>query len=116
MPKPVQSGGVPIWVSGTVNDAVMRRLARFGSGWIPWGDDAADLADAIPRVRERVRALGRDPSDLRVVGGLPRDGIDRVPEMVEQGVTDFRAHVPLDELADVVASFRRAVGRAGREL
>ena len=35
MPKPVQSGGVPVWVSGTVNKAVARRIARFGSGWIP---------------------------------------------------------------------------------
>ena len=54
MPKPVQPGGVPIWVSGTVNGAVMRRLARFGSGWIPWGDDAANLPDVIPHVRERL--------------------------------------------------------------
>ena len=45
MPKPVQAGGVPIWVSGRCNGAVARRLARFGRGWIPWGDDAADLAD-----------------------------------------------------------------------
>src|SRR5580698_4900488 len=36
MPKPLQPGGVPIWVSGTVNDRSMERLARFGSGWIPW--------------------------------------------------------------------------------
>ncbi len=56
MPKPLQPGGVPIWVSGTVNDAVMRRLARFGSGWIPWGDDAANLTDAIPRARAFPRA------------------------------------------------------------
>ena len=37
MPKPVQPGGVPVWISGTVNKAVARRIARFGSGWIPWG-------------------------------------------------------------------------------
>ena len=37
MPKPVQPGGVPLWISGTVNNAVARRIARFGSGWIPWG-------------------------------------------------------------------------------
>ena len=51
MPKPAQAGGVPIWVSGTVNAAVLRRLARFGSGWIPWGRSAGDLAAAIPQVR-----------------------------------------------------------------
>ena len=37
MPKPLQPGGVPVWVSGTINPRVVRRLARFGSGWIPWG-------------------------------------------------------------------------------
>ena len=37
MPKPLREGGVPLWVSGTVNPRVARRLARFGSGWIPWG-------------------------------------------------------------------------------
>lgn len=31
MPKPVQSGGIPVWVSGTVNAAVARRLSRFGN-------------------------------------------------------------------------------------
>src|SRR5262249_20145726 len=112
MPKPVQPGGVPIWVSGTVNDAVVQRLAGFGTGWSPPGGDAANLAESIPRVRDRLRALGRDPSDLRVVGTLPRDGVDRLPSLVEQGVTDFRAHVPLASLPDVVASFGHAVGRA----
>jgi probable F420-dependent oxidoreductase len=50
MPKPLQSGGVPIWVSGTVNGPMLRRLAEFGSGWIPWGFDAQNLAESIPRV------------------------------------------------------------------
>jgi len=39
MPKPRQAGGVPIWISGTINARVIRRMASFGSGWIPWGAD-----------------------------------------------------------------------------
>ena len=31
MPKPLQPGGVPIWVSGTINPRVVRRLARSGA-------------------------------------------------------------------------------------
>jgi probable F420-dependent oxidoreductase len=70
MPKPVQLGGVPIWVSGTVNAAVMRPLARFGSGWIPWGVGsrraaATDRTDARSRYRAR-----RDPDEIAVVGSL----------------------------------------------
>lgn len=54
-PKPVQAGGVPIWVSGRLHggradNAVLRRIVRFGSGWIPWGDDAQDPAPAIARI------------------------------------------------------------------
>ena len=61
MPKPLQPGGVPIWVSGTINPRVVRRLAPFGSGWIPWGDAAADPVAGIAEMRERLEAAGRDP-------------------------------------------------------
>ena len=74
MPKPVQQGGVPIWVSGRCNDRVARRLARFGRGWIPWGDDAADLVVSVPRIRAAVDAAGGDGGALAVLGtlALPR--------------------------------------------
>jgi probable F420-dependent oxidoreductase len=130
MPKPAQEGGVPIWVSGTVNRAVVRRLARFGSGWIPWGPSAADLPAGIAQMREGVAAAGRDPADLRVVGSLPvvrsenrsvdlARTMDGVPALVELGVTDFQANLPVpddtsaaaDYLAEVVGAFRVAVGR-----
>ena len=129
-PQPVQPGGVPIWVSGTVNPRAMRRLARFGSGWIPWGDAmAGDMESHISQMREAVASYDRDPSGLGVVGTLPivrtDDGVDlaatmdSVPAMVEAGVTDFRAHLPIpsdaaaahDYLAEVVAAFRPAAGR-----
>jgi hypothetical protein len=42
---PLQPGGVPLWISGTVNPRVVNRLARFGTGWIPWGPAAADVTD-----------------------------------------------------------------------
>src|SRR4051794_38606961 len=50
MPKPAQPGGVPIWVSGTINQRMIRRLARFGDGWIPWGESAKDLATSIQQM------------------------------------------------------------------
>jgi probable F420-dependent oxidoreductase len=129
MPKPRQSGGVPIWVSGTVNAAVARRLARFGAGWIPWGRAAGDLASAIPEMRAAVEAAGRDASELRVVGYLPvvRDdndvdvkrSMEQVPALVDIGITDFRAGLPIPpeqdaaiaSLSDAVGAFRSAVGR-----
>jgi len=70
MPKPLQPGGVPIWVSGTVNRAVARRLARFGRYWIPWGQDAVDIAVGIGRMRAAVERAGGDPYGFGVAGNL----------------------------------------------
>jgi probable F420-dependent oxidoreductase len=129
-PKPRQAGGVPFWVSGRLNANVARRLARFGSGWIPWGDEAADLASSIPRMRNMVAETGRDPSGIGVVGTLrierAADGapdLERtmaaVPDLVAAGVTDFRAGVRLGDsyqenlemLSGLVGPFRMAAGR-----
>jgi probable F420-dependent oxidoreductase len=130
MPKPRQAGGVPIWVSGTINPRVIKRIARFGSGWIPWGPSAKEIATAIVQMREGVAATGRDPSDIQIVGNLAPvrgDGgkvdVDRtlegVPALVDAGVTDVRAGFSVpddagaaqDYLADVVQKFRAIVGR-----
>jgi alkanesulfonate monooxygenase SsuD/methylene tetrahydromethanopterin reductase-like flavin-dependent oxidoreductase (luciferase family) len=126
MPKPLPPGGVPVWVSGRLNDRVVQRIARFGSGWIPWGDDANDLPASIPKMRAAVAATGRDPAGIGVAGTLPVKrhedrSVDvtatmaRLPPLVEAGVTDFRAHLPIPEgdaaeqyLADVVGAFRAA--------
>ena len=121
MPKPRQEGGVPIWVSGTVNKRSARRLARYGSGWIPWGTDAANLVETIPAMRALVEAEGGDPS-FGVVGNatLVRDAEGAVDlaatfagaaPMVEAGVTDVRAGgIPLaDSYDDNVAIFSGVV-------
>lgn len=123
-PKPLQPGGVPLWISGTINPPMIRRLARWGAGWIPWGPDAADLLTSIPRLREAVAAAGGS-TDFGVQGAVTpvrdADGtldigrtLERVPALVAAGVTDVR--VPLgfgssvaesvDLLAPVVAAFR----------
>ena len=130
MPKPAQAGGVPIWVSGTINPRVIKRIARFGSGWIPWGPSAKEVGAAIVQMREGVAATGRDPSHIQVVGNLPSvrgsDGkvdIDRsfeaVPALVAAGVTDIRAGLSIpddanaaqDYLSGAVQKFRAVVGR-----
>src|SRR6202012_3910162 len=99
MPKPLQPGGVPIWVSGTVNRAVARRLARFGKYWIPWGQDARDIAEGIGRMRAAVERADGDPYGFGITGSLrvKADANDR-PDLaavaadaaaqVHAGVTD----------------------------
>ncbi|MGA5545130.1 TIGR03619 family F420-dependent LLM class oxidoreductase [Mycobacterium sp. NPDC051198] len=127
MPKPVQAGGVPIWVSGTVNDAVARRLTRFGRGWIPWGAAIADPAGAITAMKDKISDLGGDPTGLQVLGhgrtvkredrsvDLAASAASAVP-LAAAGVTDVRFTLSLprdvsratDLLAELVAEFRSA--------
>jgi len=106
MPKPVQPGGVPLWISGTVNPRVVSRLARFGTGWIPWGPAAADVTAGIRQMKDALAEAGRDPGDLKVTGHLPlvRDSegaldvartAEAAPRLAEAGVTDFRVAMRL---------------------
>jgi probable F420-dependent oxidoreductase len=124
MPKPLQPGGVPIWVSGTVTAPVARRLARSGTGWIPWGPAAEDVVPAIARMQELLAAAGGNPSTLQVVGSLPivlrgsrvdmKATMNAARPLAAAGVSDFRVRLRLptereaasQALSDLVAAFR----------
>ena len=127
MPKPVQPGGIPIWISGTVNDAVARRLSRFGQGWIPWGPAIGDPVHAIPAMKDRIAGLGADPTDLQVLGHatvVKRDDrsvdltatVASAQPLITAGVTDVRVTLSLprdldeatDLLTELVETFRAA--------
>jgi probable F420-dependent oxidoreductase len=127
MPKPLQPGGVPIWVSGTFNNRVVRRLAAYGSAWIPWGPAMTDPSTFIPQMKQALADAGRTDADsLQVVGYLPvayeNDAIDldrtleATKPLVDAGVTDFRSAFKFtgDRAADtelvggVVQAFRKA--------
>jgi len=124
MPKPLQPGGVPIWVSGTVNRRVLERIVAFGDGWIPWGPAIADIQAALPQVHQALADAGRDPESLQVTTTLAvkmaGSAVDvhqtfaPVPELRSAGVTDFRLRPPtvtgyqaaLDWLQPLVEAFR----------
>jgi probable F420-dependent oxidoreductase len=125
MPKPLQPGGVPIWVSGRINERVARRLARFGCGWIPWGEDADDLVASIPRMRDAVAAAGGDGDAIQVAGALPavrREDrsidldatMERVLPFADAGVTDFRAYLPVPSAYDEAVEYLRGITDAFR--
>ncbi|MFN2588228.1 MAG: TIGR03619 family F420-dependent LLM class oxidoreductase [Actinomycetota bacterium] len=128
MPKPLQPGGVPLWISGSFHPLVVERVARFGTGWIPWGPAAEQIVDTMPLMREALADAGRDPVRVRVMARLrvartQRGAIDAaatfaaVGEMIDAGVTDFRLRVSVpdgrDEALDIfstlVQGFRASV-------
>lgn len=125
-PKPLQAGGVPIWVGGSLHEAALRRIERFASGWIPWGPDAADPAAGLARIRERLAAAGRSSDGFQVTaplsvvkndsGGIDLEAtMDRVPAMAEAGITDFRIRFPLPKEANAVRDAVAPVVEAFRE-
>ena len=84
----------------------------------------------LEQIREALSAAGRDDKGFQVTASLPvvRDSnremdlaqtMDAVPPMVEKGITDFRAALPIppeksaatDYLSGIVEAFRSAVGR-----
>jgi probable F420-dependent oxidoreductase len=129
MPKPLQPGGVPIWVSGRLTPRVVRRLARFGRGWIPWDVGAAEFGAAVAAMRDALAAAGRDPAGIGVVASV-RAGpgrfdaarfADQVAAVIASGATDVRIgtwRAPggqaelTDQLTEIVAAFRAAVRSA----
>jgi probable F420-dependent oxidoreductase len=129
-PKPLQAGGVPLWISGRLNSNVLARIARFGTGWIPWGDDAMDPVSGLAKIREALEQAGRSAEGFQVSSYLPvqldgSGGIDvaatvaAVGPMTEAGITDLRVTLNLpterdeceDMLSPLVRAFRSAAGR-----
>jgi probable F420-dependent oxidoreductase len=130
-PKPLQPGGVPIWVSGRLNKNVLNRLVRHGDGWIPWGEWSNDVVHGVEVIRAAFADAGRDWDGFEIRGTLRAvtrdDGtldldatMADVPAMVAAGITDFTAYLQLpadddnaarDQLTGLVQAFRATVGR-----
>ena len=92
-PKPLQSGGVPVWVGGNT-DAALRRVAAVGDGWYGWLLDADQAAERIAFLRAACEAEGRDPATVGLKLGLPWPGsFDTLPDYVASiarlGVTEL---------------------------
>ncbi len=74
MPPPVQRP-IPIWFGGA-SDAVVKRAARLGDGWMPIiaPDDAAE--QKLETLRGHLRDFGRDPADFGIEGWMRVDDAD----------------------------------------
>ncbi|UCG72040.1 MAG: TIGR03619 family F420-dependent LLM class oxidoreductase [Chromatiales bacterium] len=119
-PKAWRRAGPTLWFGGeTLHKALQRRLVQFGSGFHPLGrpsdDDLAALADAM-------RAAGRDPAELEMIGGtrglFPDDdspaelaeSMAVIPEQLERGFTTFciKPNQFIDDKRDIESFCRDA--------
>ncbi len=67
-PLPVQRP-IPIWLGGH-SDAVMRRTARLGDGWLPLYAPDEKGAAVMETFRRYVREAGRDPAKVGIESWL----------------------------------------------
>jgi probable F420-dependent oxidoreductase len=76
LPKPVQRGGIPIWIGGHT-DAAVRRAGRLGDGWHPIGQRPPamvppdEYAAKAERLRAAAREAGRDPAAITLSLRVP---------------------------------------------
>ena len=99
-PKPLRPGGVPVLIGGE-SEAALRRVARLGDGWLPYNLPVDAAAGVIARLKDMVRAEGRDPERLRIIkivySNARRDDLQRYRDA---GVTEFNlassGEIPLD--------------------
>jgi probable F420-dependent oxidoreductase len=130
MPQPLQPGGVPLWVSGTLVRPVIERVVRWGDGWIPiMTATLDDIRDGGAMLRSAFADAGRDANSLQVRAPLPlvRDAegtidlsasLREAPRLLDAGATDIAVQFqavcrdPADAaaaFADLVGEFRSAL-------
>lgn len=104
-PQPVQNGGVPILIAGTLTPTNLNRLATLGQGWIPiMGETLAGIRSGVQAIITAMHEYGRDASTLIVQGTIPlsKNADDKwdlaatmqnLPDVFAAGAT--AAHLPL---------------------
>ncbi|MCI4674064.1 LLM class flavin-dependent oxidoreductase [Candidatus Mycolicibacterium alkanivorans] len=87
--RPVQAGGPPIWIGGT-SEAAMRRVGRFGTGWL--GVEGLQDPDHLWSIARRVAEdAGRDPEALKTAMRIslePGTSVDSVVDKIERFSND----------------------------
>jgi probable F420-dependent oxidoreductase len=84
---------IPVWVGGGTNDAILRRVARVGDGWMPNLPPTDESAAVVQKVFDYVAETGRDVTKFGLqlsvnagVGG-PADWLDTASKFKGWGAT-----------------------------
>ena len=62
-PKPIQPGGIPIWLGGE-SRGQLRRVGKYADGWHATAKSLPTLLDDFEVAKEAATKAGRDPSKL----------------------------------------------------
>jgi probable F420-dependent oxidoreductase len=130
-PRPVQPGGIPIWVGGHTPQAI-RRAARLGDGWQPLVQrppadlPPAEMREKITQLRAFAQQAGRDPQCITLAMGSsiqftdgaaagPRSLFTGTPAQIseaiqryqELGVQNFRCDFPSPSIDRLLQAMER---------
>jgi probable F420-dependent oxidoreductase len=86
--SPVPTAPIPILYGGH-SEAMLRRAARNGDGWMHGGGDPADLPGLLTRLAELRREEGTDgrPFEVHVIS-MDAFSVDGIKRLEDLGVTD----------------------------
>jgi probable F420-dependent oxidoreductase len=83
-PKPVQAGGPPLHIGGDGRVA-LRRVARYGDGWLPMNHTLEMLPSSLATLHQLWAEAGRTGRP-EISIGLPVDTVDDVKRMSAVGI------------------------------
>lgn len=63
-PKPVQRGGVPIWLASNNVEPGLKRVARMADGWLNNITDPKVYKECLAKIHAYAEAAGRDPQAI----------------------------------------------------
>lgn len=114
-PRPVQPGGVPIWVGGS-SQAAIRRAAKKGDGWLPQGLPEGGMQAAIEKIRQLRADAGRGDEPFTIgafaMPGPPEKVAGSLEGLARIGVDQVQVRFPstsCQDLCDQIQRFGRAV-------
>lgn len=94
-PKPRKPSGIPVLCGGE-SDPSLRRIAKYGDGWVAFDLSVGDAPRRIKQLHELTRAQGRDPGLLRIfVSIFDHTTLDDMKRYRDAGVTDLYHVAPL---------------------
>jgi probable F420-dependent oxidoreductase len=111
-PLPAQT--IPIWIGGGFGERTMRRVAKYGDGWMPSFRPDIDLEAIAAQMRAYLDDEGRDPSSLGIQSGVaawggPTEWVETARRWVGLGVTDMMIMGEWGTQTTPMESLKRAI-------
>jgi probable F420-dependent oxidoreductase len=126
-PRPEHAEDIPIWFGSMLTQRLVRRVTRYGAGWMPFigpePDPMGMIARGVKTLRAALAKANRDPSQLEVSALLLARGrsleqtlAEDIPAFEQAGVTHLRVQVSMfvSEFEQIEPFTRDLLKRLGR--